>query len=135
VRKLPAVKRSLKHVARRVVPRFLLQSNTTMLPKKKRVTRSVFQNIMDKGSVVSGSFFILRYLKQDTPQYAVVAPKKIAKTAVKRNSLRRKGYNILRSYDLKSCAGILFYKKEALIASSIDIKKDIDLILKKAKII
>ncbi len=88
---------------------------------------------MDKGSVVSGSFFILRYLKQDTPQYAVVAPKKIAKTAV--NSLRRKGYNILRSYDLKSCAGILFYKKEALIASSIDIKKDIDLILKKAKII
>ena len=106
-----------------------------MLPKKKRVTKNVFQNIMDKGNVVSGSFFILRYIRQDIPQYAIVAPKKIAKTAVKRNSLRRKGYNLLRLYDLKSHAGIFFYKKEALVASPIDIKKDIEFILKKAKII
>lgn len=106
-----------------------------MLPKKKRVTKDIFQDIMDKGNVVHGSFFILRYLKQDIPQYAVVAPKKIAKTAVKRNSLRRKVYNTLRLYDLKSNAGIFFYKKEALLASPTDIKNDIDSILKKARII
>ena len=106
-----------------------------MLSKKKRVTKNVFQTIMEKGNVVSGSFFILRYFKQELPQYAIVAPKKIAKTAVKRNSLRRKGYNILRSYEIKTGAGILFYKKEALSALPIEIKKDIGFMLKKAKII
>ncbi len=90
---------------------------------------------MEKGNIVSGSFFILRYIRQDNPQYAFVAPKKLAKTAVKRNSLRRKGYNILRSYDLKSCAGIFFYKKEGLNASLIDLKKDIEFLIKRAKII
>lgn len=106
-----------------------------MLPKKKRVTKDIFQNIMDKGNVISGSFFVLRYIKQELPQYAVVAPKKIAKTATKRNSLRRKGYNILRLYDIKSCAGIFFYKKEALTASPFEIRGDIEYILKKARII
>lgn len=106
-----------------------------MILKKKRVNKKAFQSIMDKGNIVHGSFFILRYLKQDFPQYAFVAPKKIAKGAVERNSLRRKGYNILRFYDPKSCAGIFFYKKEALKASSLEIKKDIGFILKKVKII
>ena len=106
-----------------------------MLPKKKRVTKSTFQTIMGKGGVVSGSFFVLHYIKQNIPQYAFVVPKKIAKTAVKRNSLRRMGYNILRSYNITSCAGIFFFKKEALIAPIFEIKKDVDFILKKAKII
>lgn len=106
-----------------------------MLPKKKRVKKDTFQTIMEKGSIVSGSFFILHYLKQNFPQYAFVVSKKIAKTAVKRNSLRRKGYNILRLYDLKSFAGIFFYKKEALNASFVEIEKDVDFLLKKAKII
>ncbi|MFA6392763.1 MAG: ribonuclease P protein component [Candidatus Paceibacterota bacterium] len=106
-----------------------------MLAKKKRITKNTFQTIMEKGSIVSGSFFLLRYLRQPSPIYAFVAPKKIAKTAVKRNSLRRIGYNILRSYDLESCAGIFFYKKEALSATNIDLKKDIETILKKINLI
>ena len=106
-----------------------------MLPKKKRVTKEIFQTIMEKGNIVSGSFFVFRYIKQDVPQYAFVAPKKVAKTAVRRNSLRRSGYNILRLYNLKSNAGIFFYKKEALNSDNIEIKKDIDFILKKARII
>jgi len=106
-----------------------------MLPKKKRVTKNTFQTIMEKGSIVSGSFFLLRYLKQTSPSYVFVVPKKIVKTAVKRNSLRRIGYNILSSYDLKSDIGIFFYKKEALKASSVEIKEDIGFLLKKARII
>ena len=105
-----------------------------MLPKKKRVTKNTFQTIMEKGSIISGSFFLLRYIKQDIPQYAFVAPKKIAKTAVKRNSLRRKGYNILRTYKLGINSGIFFFKKEALTASSVELKQDIDFLLKKARI-
>ncbi len=89
---------------------------------------------MEKGNIVSGSLFLFRYIKQEIPQYAFVAPKKIAKGAVKRNSLRRAGYNILRPYNLKTNAGIFFYKKEALTSNPIEIRKDIDLILKKARI-
>ena len=106
-----------------------------MISKKKRVTKDTFQTIMEKGSILHGSFFMLRYLIQDTPAYTFVAPKKIARTAVKRNFLRRRGYNILRSYKLNSCVGIFFYKKEGLTASFIETKKDIEFLLKKAKII
>jgi len=106
-----------------------------MLPKKKRITKNTFQKIIEKGIVVHGSFFIFRYLKQEPPQFSFVAPKKIAKTAVLRNNLRRKGYNILRLHKLNSYAGVFFYKKEALIANQTEIKKDIELILKKIKIL
>jgi ribonuclease P protein component len=104
-----------------------------MLPKKKRVTKDTFQVIMTKGSPSYGSFFVFRYIKQEKPLYAFVVPKKIVKSAVKRNSLRRRGYNILKGYPLLSNIGIFFYKKEALSASLDDIKKDIDSILKKTK--
>lgn len=90
---------------------------------------------MDKGIIVYGSFFIFRYINSDLPLFAFVAPKKIAKMATKRNLLRRRGYNILRFYKIKSGSGIFFYKKEGLIASPIELKQDIDLILKKAKLI
>ncbi len=106
-----------------------------MLSKNKRVTKEMFQDLMAKGNIVSGSFFVLRYQKQDHPQYSFVAPKKIAKTAVLRNSLRRKGYNLLRSYDPKINVGIFFYKKEAISVPLSDLKKDLDFLLKKAKII
>lgn len=102
-----------------------------MLPKKKRITKDIFQTIIRKGNIVSGSFFLFRYIKESNPRYVFVVSKKIAKTAVKRNSLRRRGYNILRQYNLKNCAGIFFYKKEALHVSLNELKKDIDFILEK----
>lgn len=106
-----------------------------MLPKKKRITKDVFQTILKKGNIVSGSFFLFRYIREPNPRYVFVVSKKIAKTAVKRSSLRRKGYNILRQHNLKNCAGIFFYKKEALGANINELKKDIDFILEKIKLI
>lgn len=106
-----------------------------MLPKKKRVTKDIFQTIMEKGNVVQSSFFLLRFNKQNIPQYAFVVPKKIVKTAVKRNLLRRKGYNILNTYNLKKDIGIFFYKKEGTLANNNEIKNDLNILLKKAKII
>ena len=122
-------RRLLKHVAARVALRFLLQNN--MLPKRKRVTTNTFKSILDKGSVVYGSFFIFRYIKQEKPGYAFVVSKKLAKTAVKRNSFRRKGYNIIRKYPIKSNIGAFFYKKEGLAASIGELEVDINEILTK----
>lgn len=106
-----------------------------MLPKKKRITKDIFQTVLRKGNIVSGSFFLFRYIKETSPQYAFVVSKKIVKTAIKRNSLRRRGYNILRQYNLKNCAGIFFYKKEALHVSLNELKKDIEFILEKINLI
>jgi len=106
-----------------------------MLSKKKRLDKNTFKTIMEKGSISSSSFFVLHYIKGGSPQYAFVAPKKIAKTAIKRNSLRRNGYNILRFYELKSNKGIFFYKKEAMTTPVAELKKDVDFLLKKSKII
>jgi len=102
-----------------------------MLSKKKRVTKELFQTIMKVGGTLSGSFFVFRYIKQNNPQYAFVAPKKVAKRAVDRNKLRRQGYNALRSFKLKGYAGIFFYKKQTKAVSFKDIKEEVGLILSK----
>ena len=104
-----------------------------MLSKTKRVTKDIFQTIIKKGNIVSGSFFLFRYVKNEIPQYSFVVSKKIANRAVKRNFLRRAGYNILKKYDLKPCAGVFFYKKEALNVKTELLQEDIDNILKKIK--
>ena len=104
-----------------------------MLSKTKRVTKDIFQTIIKKGNIVSGSFFLFRYIKKETPHYSFVVSKKIAHNATKRNSLRRAGYNILKKYELKPCAGIFFYKKEAINIKTEFLKEDIDNILKKTK--
>ncbi|MCE9517923.1 ribonuclease P protein component [Candidatus Nomurabacteria bacterium] len=104
-----------------------------MLQKKKRVTKELFQTIMEKGEIISSPFFVFRYVKNSIPQYAFVAPKGIVKKASSRNALRRKGYNILRVYTLKNVAGIFFYKKQAVSASISEIKEDINIILNKIR--
>lgn len=131
--KLQEVRRLLKPAAARAV--LVFQSKNKMLPKNKRVTKDIFQTVLKKGNIVSGSFFLFRYTSFERPAYSFVVSKKIAKTATKRNSLRRIGYNILRNYELKPIAGVFFYKKEALNVKNIEIKQDIELILKKTKLI
>jgi len=105
-----------------------------MFPKKKRVTKDLFQAIMKHGKILPSSFFVFRYIKQNNPQYAFVAPKSVAKSATERNKLRRLGYNALSLYPISSCAGIFFYKKEAKKASLAEIRLDIKVILDKAHI-
>ncbi len=104
-----------------------------MFSKKKRVTKDLFQAIIKQGKTLSSPLFVFRYIPQDKPQYAFVAPKGVAKKAVDRNYLRRKGYSALRSYPVKNYAGIFFYKKGTIKTPFKDIKQDIGLILEKLK--
>lgn len=105
-----------------------------MLPKKKRLTKESFQTLMKGGKILSTKLFLFYYLKNNTPQYTFVAPKKTFKNAVKRNKFRRTGYNILRLIPLKSGSGIFIYKEQAINAKNQEIKEDIISILKKAKL-
>ena len=102
-----------------------------MLPKKKRVTKEVFQNLMKEGKTFSTPFFLFYFKKNNSPKYAFVAPKGIFKSAVERNKWRRVGYNIVRSISVNSGAGVFMYKKQAIKAKNEDIRADIIFILKK----
>lgn len=104
-----------------------------MLPKKKRMTKEVFQNVMKNGKAFHSSLFLFRYIREITPKYSFVVPKNITQSAVTRNKFRRIGYNTLIKQELRPLAGIFFYKKEALMAQKEDIQKDILLILSKIK--
>lgn len=106
-----------------------------MLPKRKRVTKDLFPYIMKNGRVLTSPLFTLRYINQKTPQYAFVVPKTVAKQAFSRNTLRRKGYALLRQRALlPKVLGVFFYKKQAHTAAFIDIKADIDALLNKISI-
>lgn len=106
-----------------------------MLPKKNRVTKELFQILMKEGKVLSGPFFLFRYIPSIEPHYAFVAPKSAARGAVLRNRLRRVGYTSLSSFPITSGSGIFFYKKEGIKANSQEIKQGIGDLLKKSKIL
>lgn len=103
-----------------------------MLPKKKRVTKEVFQVLMREGKTFSTQLFLFYYEESIFPQYAVVAPKNIFKNAVKRNKYKRIGYNILRILPINTGTGVFMYKKQALSVKTEEIKENMTLILKKA---
>ncbi len=62
-----------------------------MLPKQQRLTRS-FSTVFQKGAKLHTPFFVVRAVPayDEIPRLAVVVSKKTAKTAVKRNRIRRR---------------------------------------------
>jgi len=106
-----------------------------MLPKKKRVTKNVFQSIIKERKTLSTTLFLFHFKKNDTPQYAFVAPKNIFKKAVERNKYRRIGYNVLIKIPPINGSGIFVYKKPAYTTNQKETREDIVYILKKAGVI
>ena len=103
-----------------------------MLPKKKRVTKDIFQDVMQNGKMISTPLFVLRYKPSKSPQFAFIAPKTVAKQAVSRNKLRRAGYNSVRFMAKNPyIIGLFFYKKGASKAKIEEIRSDIAMLFSK----
>ena len=93
-----------------------------MLPRKNRVTKAFFEEILGKSLCVHTPLFSFRFqkLKPDKEnRFTVVVSKKVANTAVKRNLLKRRFRAVLQDLiknnlrNRKSgTAGIFFLKKE-----------------------
>jgi ribonuclease P protein component len=67
-----------------------------MLPKKNRISRKKFPAANARGSRVFSPFFsLVSYSSPVETRIAVVVSKKVAKTAVARNTLRRRFYELL----------------------------------------
>ncbi len=81
-----------------------------MLPKKNRVDKKGIDLIFKKGNFLNSPSFTFKFIVINNfsqPQISFIAPKSIAKLAVKRNSLRRKGYSVLKKYINQFPTGIL----------------------------
>lgn len=80
-----------------------------MLPKKNRVDKKGVDLIFKKGDFIASPSFTFKFIKTSVSkkQISFIAPKSIAKLAVKRNSLRRKGYIALKKHLNQFPFGIL----------------------------
>ena len=106
-----------------------------MISKKHRLNKDLFNKVFKEGSVVNSPIFLFKFIKNPEKQgvFSFVTPKSVAKTAVKRNSLRRKGYNCLREVKKPSILGVFIYKKGSIDVKKQEVRENIDLIFSKIK--
>ena len=80
-----------------------------MLPKKNRVNKKEVDLLFKEGKFVSSPNFTFKFkiTKLPVPQISVIVPKAVAKLAVKRNLLRRRGYSVLEKHLKQFPAGLL----------------------------
>jgi len=85
-----------------------------MLPKNNRANRKDLDKVFKKGSFLASQNLTFRYIKYKINKISFVTPKTVSKSAVNRNSLRRKGYLALRKY-IKTIpfpvVGVFLFKK------------------------
>src|SRR6476620_3631920 len=111
-----------------------------MLPKKKRVERTIFPETLGRGKSAYSPFLNLKCLKRsdkNESKFSFVVSKAVAKKAVQRNLLRRRGYSVIKDNQSKikeSFTCIFFFKKESVSLSFKELEKDILFLLKKADV-
>ncbi|OHA88175.1 MAG: ribonuclease P protein component [Candidatus Zambryskibacteria bacterium RIFCSPHIGHO2_01_FULL_43_27] len=108
-----------------------------MLPKKNKISIRMFPKerrpIKSMGSD-SLSLSVFFQTKDDVPRASVVISKKIAKTAVERNKIRRRIFSILRKHITSARDGSLLVfhaKKPVLHKKFADLEVEIQNLLKK----
>jgi ribonuclease P protein component len=113
-----------------------------MLKKSKRATTHHIKQLALGRKTLHGGFFTLslRYMdkKDENSRFAVIVSKKVGKTAVSRNKIRRQAYSAISNLTKSAKKGILcaFYaKKEVKTAKYLYISRDISELLKSAGII
>jgi ribonuclease P protein component len=81
-----------------------------MLPKKNRVSKKDIDEIFKKKNFIGSDSLTFKFLLKDNfkvRKISFIAPKNIARLAVKRNLLRRRGYVALEKYINQFPSGIL----------------------------
>lgn len=84
-----------------------------MLPKKNRLTRAVFNDFRSLGQEKHSSHFGLRVGPGNEVRVGVSVSKKVAKSAVARNTLRRRVYEVVRNRISKLPKGMYLIRAKA----------------------
>ena len=84
-----------------------------MLPKANRVDKKTIDQIFTQGRFLSSATLHFKYLKTGSrPRISFIAPKSMAKLAIKRNALRRLGYAALeKTAPPGGIAGVFIFKR------------------------
>ena len=110
-----------------------------MLPASKRLSVPLFATVLAKGSIVHSPLFTARIMKTAGPsRFSAVISKKIAKTAVERNKLRRRIYSGVGSLIAKLKPGfhVLLMAKPPLTKASLpNIALDLESLFVKSSLI
>jgi ribonuclease P protein component len=108
-----------------------------MLPRSKRVSTKLFAEVLKKGKTHHSPHFSLRIVKnseEKVSRFSVSVPKKVEKTAVKRNNVRRRALAVIEQ-NFKAIPagfnGIFFAKSGAYSLTSPKLKEEISFLLKK----
>lgn len=88
-----------------------------MLPKNRRLTRQQFWQVTQKGHVVHGAWFMVKYAPNNLnySRWAIVTSTKIAKKAVVRNKLRRQIYRILNTGHWTLNLDVIIFPRPAML--------------------
>ena len=88
-----------------------------MLKKINRANKKDIESIFEKGKFLNFPNLTFKFIMNNNssiPRISFIAPKNIAKLAVRRNSLRRIGYNVLKKYIKQfplGTVGVFVFKK------------------------
>lgn len=109
-----------------------------MISRDRRIDKHLFREVFSRGNSLPGTYVYAKVLPLlgEKSRFAFSVPRSVAKSAVKRNTLRRKGYTCLESYinDIPDgYAVIFFFKKESRDPSPDELCIDIKEISQKIK--
>lgn len=108
-----------------------------MLPKNRRLDKSLFNEVIKKGRSIHSkniSVSILKGSEIEDSRFAFVVSKKVAKKAVNRNLMKRRGYSVLKNLSKEIKKGFLvvfFFKKGSESLTFKEIEDEIATLLKK----
>jgi ribonuclease P protein component len=108
-----------------------------MLPKASRLSRAEAETLKNGKSVFT-TLLSLRIVPAEETKFSVSVPKKVAKSAVDRNRIRRKCYGAIEKVagDIKKpIRGMFFPKAEVRTISHEKLVAEVVLVFKKAGII
>lgn len=105
-----------------------------MLPRTQRITTRLFTDIVQKGSAFHAPLFSIRVKKaQNKSRFGVSVPKKVTKTAVLRNKIRRRIYSSLIGMKLQNHFEVVFVAKTGIEKlKQSEIKQEIEKIFVKS---
>lgn len=106
-----------------------------MLPKKKRLTTAEFSRFFASGRRIQGTYIQLIYTPHPTFHGAAVAGKKVYRSAVKRNKVRRRLYDALyRAHCRDALTGVYIVIAKPLAASADfdTLRTELDALLQKS---
>ncbi len=88
-----------------------------MLPRKERLSRKEFNRFFSFGKKVHSASFTLVYAPHEELHVSVVVSKKVAPTAVVRNKVRRRVYDIVRrARDERNIHGVYIFLTKPSVA-------------------